>query len=103
MAQQGEAAPGLRGSASEQPTGFGGKEREREHEGEAAIPLSLLSVSCLLWRERETTHSSGMDGECKRKTTMRSQPPSFPIATFIFQFANKNLKSDSDCFIYCNK
>lgn len=70
MAQQGEAAPGLRGCASERPTGFSG-ERERDREGEeesaeeAAIPLSLslLSVSCLRWRERETTHSSGMDWE----------------------------------------
>lgn len=71
MAQQGEAAPGLRGCASERPTGFGG---ERGSEGEAAIPLSLLSVSCLLWRERKTSHSSGMDGEDRHEKPASTLP-----------------------------
>lgn len=46
MAQQGEAAPGLRGCASERPTGFGG---ERGSEGETA---SLPSVCFLFAVER---------------------------------------------------
>lgn len=48
MAQQGEAAPGLRGCASERPTGFGG-EGER---GRVSHP-SLTSVCFLFAVERE--------------------------------------------------
>jgi len=83
--------------------GGGGSERarEREREKELGIPLSLLSVSCLLWRERETSHSSEMDEERKGKTSMRSQLPPFPAVSLTFHFIHKNPRRGT--LVCCNK
>lgn len=63
MAQRGEVAPGLRGCASDRPTGFGGKASEEGSEGEAAIPLLRLSVLRLPSIERGETCFLGMNRE----------------------------------------
>lgn len=43
------------------------REGERVRKKQPSLSLSLLSVSCLLWREKETTHSSGLEWKWRRK------------------------------------
>lgn len=98
MAQQGEAAPGLCGSASERPTGFwGASERGREggRERERASHPSLTAVCFLFAVEREADKPFFRDGWGVEEEDKHEKPPPFAVASLIFQFAYKNLRSEN--------